>query len=120
MAANNPVLPASLGYANSRATRARTDRRDFVLAGARAGLLQCRLAAERDGARVERPALLLDSAWRAVIMHAECMVFRANNWEDVIAQAQAFLSGLSDPSNVLSISHVSESPYGVVFVWYLN
>lgn len=53
-------------------------------------------------------------------MHAECMVFRANNWEDVIAQAQAFLSGLSDPSNVLSISHVSESPYGVVFVWYLN
>jgi len=53
-------------------------------------------------------------------MHAECKVFRANNWEDVIAEAQAFLSSLSDPAKVLSVSHVSESPYGVVFVWYLH
>jgi hypothetical protein len=53
-------------------------------------------------------------------MKSECKVFRANNWEDAIAQAQAFIGTLSAPAQVLSVSHVSEPPYGVVFVWYTS
>lgn len=51
-------------------------------------------------------------------MKVECKVFRANNWEDAIAQAQTFLDTLSAQGQVLSVSHVSEPPYAVVFVWY--
>lgn len=53
-------------------------------------------------------------------MKAECKVFRANCWEDAIAQAQTFLGTLSAPMPALSVSHVSEPPYALVFVWYTD
>jgi len=52
-------------------------------------------------------------------MNAECKTFRADCWENALAEAKAFLKSLPAPGRVLSICHVSESPYAVVFVWYV-
>jgi hypothetical protein len=50
-------------------------------------------------------------------MKATCKTFRAVSWEDVIQEAEAFIATL-EQGQLIAVSHVSESPYGVVFVWY--
>ena len=50
-------------------------------------------------------------------MKATCKTIRAVSWEAAIQEAQDFIKTLS-AEQLLSISHVSESPYAVIFVWY--
>ena len=44
-------------------------------------------------------------------------IFRKRSWEEVCEEANAFIDGL-DAARVISVSHVSEPPYAVTFVWY--
>ena len=44
-------------------------------------------------------------------------IFRKRSWEEACDEAKKFLDGLKN-EQIISVSHVSEPPNGVVFVWY--
>ena len=50
-------------------------------------------------------------------MKIACKEFRRVGWEKTRAEAEAFVNEIGR-ERIISISHVVEEPYGVVFVWY--
>ena len=52
-------------------------------------------------------------------MKATCKAIRASSWEAAIHDAQTFLKTL-EADQLISISHVEESPYAVIFIWYVT
>jgi hypothetical protein len=51
-------------------------------------------------------------------MTITCKTIRATAWEAAIQQAQEFLATL-EVGQIVSISNVSESPFAVIFIWYV-
>jgi hypothetical protein len=51
------------------------------------------------------------------IMKIAVKEFRRVGWEKTCAEAEAFVNEIGR-ERIISISHVVEDPYGVVFVWY--
>jgi hypothetical protein len=51
-------------------------------------------------------------------MQLRCKEIRVKgSWEDAIRSAEEFCDSIG-ADQVVSMSHVSEAPYAVVFVWY--
>ena len=51
-------------------------------------------------------------------MTVHCKEIRhKGSWEDAIRLAEEFCNSVGG-ERIVSISHVSEAPYGVIFVWY--
>lgn len=46
-----------------------------------------------------------------------CQEIRERSWDEAVRAAEEFITTLKS-EQIVSVSHVSESPYAVVFVWY--